>query len=256
VATLPTSILMRASHVSAFHNCSFEQFLHKKIASVYRSVNYYWKKRYNSLLDEYNTLKSKLSEPLILIPEEPIAVNIEPTYSQTISDKPLAHNETVDIVLELNGDLPDLTDKFTETKGAFLEYTGDFPEITEPHPVLPDGTELIENHPELVNDQSSANYELGNFNSNSPRLDLPLAHYKILKNDKRNKRCLVKFTRGQNSRNMDFDYSDEEELIENINEFRKIELATLCTSIQNIFTSTKKRKPKPKQKFNYKKKRK
>jgi len=233
---------MRASYASANHNCSFEQLLKKKINSIYRSVNRYWKKRYNALLDEYNLLNSKLSQLSTITPVELIPMDSAefaqkdyfPEIVENTDTKTEVASMTIPVIPENTyyntQDIPEPTDKISED-------------------LLPEPTVLLEPNKESRN---SLEFERIEPVTSEPES----ATYHILKKDKKKKIALVRIKRGNHSHNVEFDYSDEDDFHEQLNDLCKIDHLALMSTFQKFSENSKKRKPKPNPKHNYKKKKK
>jgi len=100
---------MRAFNDTAIHNCSFEQIIRKKVNSIYRSVNRYWKKKYDILLNDYNTIKYKLDNVEILEKSENNTIETNFQSVDIISEpQSLVHHPSLESSSEFQpSDFPD-----------------------------------------------------------------------------------------------------------------------------------------------------
>jgi hypothetical protein len=250
---------MRANNVSALHNCSFEQFIQKRITSVYRSVNRYWKKKFNDLLLDYNQLNAKLLELTAL---NLLELHSQITSSAQISPELTAETVNKPVTTDIKG-IPEITDfveHVTESTAFTLNETaetkdikGNIPEVTAvswensgeisdiveyeavlkdhlPEPFINPYNELIEKISTEPEFQSNPKKEISN--SDLQIIEPSTATYKILRKDKKKKRATVQIFKGSNTHKVEFDYSDEDDFKDQINDYCNIDNNALMSVLQ------------------------
>jgi hypothetical protein len=230
MAAIPQPILNKIAYNA--ESLLFEQFIRKRISSVYRACNRFWKRKIELLQKENDRLKKDLFDSL-----NPNSDSI--TQDTQFKSPEIPQN----VIIETQLEILDNDDVTQEIPNEF--------KVIEPNLINMEQSENLT----ILSNSNSRTTEKEDSDTESVDLELkeqPTTVIKILKVDRKKKTAVVRSTKGKVSKTLYIDYSSEEE-IEEI----ALGLSNLAHSNLNLFETIPKKRKNPKtkrQKFKRKKK--